>query len=115
MSLRPLLGLLVKPFHVGLELGAVHPPDTAASDLDGGELTGSDQGVDLGDAHRQVCGHVFKSEESGLDLGFTVAGAGVGLGHLATIAPDQLEYLHLASFAAVCCEWAAPTGDRRCR
>lgn len=115
MSLRPLLSLLVKTLHIGLELGAVDAPYAPSSDLDGRELSRPDQGVDLGHADGQVSRHIFQSEEPGLDVGSAVAGAGVGLGHLVTIAPDRLGYLHLASFAAVCCEWTPARGGTSCR
>lgn len=59
MSLRPLLCLLVEAFDVGIELGPVHAPDTPPADLDGGELAGTNQRVDLRHAHRQVSRHVL--------------------------------------------------------
>lgn len=115
MSLRPFLSLLVKALDVGLELRPVDTPHAPPSDLDRRELSGADQGVDLGNADREIRRYVFQSEKARFDLGSAVAGAGVGLGHPATIAPDHLGYLHLASFAAVCCASAVTDGGPTCR
>lgn len=59
MSLRPFLGLFVQPLDVGLQLGAVHAPNPAATDLYGGQLARADERIDLGYADRQVCSYVL--------------------------------------------------------
>ena len=106
MSFRPLLGLLVQPLHVGLELAPIDTPDPTTPDLDGRKLTGANQRVHLRDADRQVNRHVVEGQKTRLYLGSTIAGAtGIRSGHRPTIAPDHDRYLHLASFAAVCCHW----------
>ena len=106
MSLGPLLRLLVKSLHVGLQLATVHAPDAATADLDRGELPGANQRIDLRNAYRQIDRHIVKGEETRLYLGSAVAGfTGLSSGHRSTIAPDHDRYLHLAAFAAVCRHW----------
>ena len=63
VSLRPFVGLMVEAFDVRLELQAIDPPDAPTPDLDRGELTRPHQRIDLGDAHVEVVGHVFKRHE----------------------------------------------------
>ena len=106
MSLRPLLGLLVQPLHIGLELPPIDAPDPAAPDLDGWKLSGANQRVHLRDADRQVDRHIVEGQKARLYLRFAIAGAaGLRSGHRPTIALDHGRYLHLAAFAAVCCHW----------
>lgn len=68
MRLSPVLGLFVELVHVRLELFPVYPPDAAPADLDGRELTRTDQRVHLRDAHAEVRGDVLEREEARLDL-----------------------------------------------
>ena len=68
MSLSPLLGLIMEPLDVGLELVAVNAPDAPASDLDRGQAPGPDQRVDLGNAHAQIRGDVLEGQEPRLHL-----------------------------------------------
>lgn len=62
-------GILMKPVDVGVELRSIDPPHAAPSDLHGRELTGSNEGIDLRDAHIQVCGDIFQSKQARLDTG----------------------------------------------
>ncbi len=59
MLLRPLLGFLMKPLDVLIQLVLVHSPDAAASDLDRRQLARPDQRIDLGNRDAQVGGHVL--------------------------------------------------------
>lgn len=68
MGLGPLGGLLLEAFEPGVELVLVDPPEAAAPDLDGGELAGADQGVDLGGADVEVGGEVVEGEVTRLDV-----------------------------------------------
>ena len=67
MLLRVLLRFLMGSLDVCLELLSVYAPDTTAPDLDGRELAGSHERVDLGDAHAQVSGHVLERHEARFD------------------------------------------------
>lgn len=69
MSLGPLLRLLVEPLDVCLELVAVYPPHTAATDLDGWEFSIPDERVDLRDADIQVNGHIIEGQKARLSNG----------------------------------------------
>jgi hypothetical protein len=104
MFFRPFLGFFMKTVEVSVQLGAVDPPDPSPAQLDGRHLAGPDQGIDLGNADAQVCGHVLQSQESRLETG----GGGLGAfrsalrrGHRPTIAPGNDRSLDLVPFAAV--------------
>jgi hypothetical protein len=94
MRSGPLLGLVVEPFHVGLQLTFVDPPLTAAADLYGGELTGSDEGVSLGDAHVEVDRDVLEFQEPRLDSRGRLPRRGSSrAAHEAILASDRPEYV----------------------
>jgi len=90
MILGPLLGFLVKPVDVVVQLAPVDAPHPTAPDLDRRQLAGANQAVDLGDAHAQKCRHLVEGEEALLDLG-----------HRTTIAVVGVGYLNLSLFALV--------------
>jgi len=82
MIFGPLLGFLMKPVDVIVQLTPVDTPHTAAPDLDRRQLAGADQAVDLGDAHSQKCRHLVEGEEALFDLGHRTTIAVVGVGYL---------------------------------
>lgn len=59
MILGPLLGFLVKPLDVLLQLPSVDAPYASAPDLDRRQLSGPHQRVHLGDADAQIDRHVL--------------------------------------------------------
>ena len=103
--LRPGLGLFVQPFHVGLELPSIDPPDAAAPDLDRGEITRTDERVDLGDAHAEIRRHVVEGEKAGL-YRRALRGA-VLLRHRVKLPPDCDRFIYLNAFAYVCARESA--------
>lgn len=68
MRLGPGLGFLVEPLDIGLQLIAVDPPHTSSPQLDARKITGANERVGLRNAHIQVRGDVFESQEPGLGL-----------------------------------------------
>lgn len=66
VSFCPLLGFLMKPFDVGLELCPIDPPNAAASYLDRRETPGSNERIDLRAAHIKKLSNIFKSHEARL-------------------------------------------------
>ena len=100
MCFSPRLGLFVQLLDVDLELLSIDSPYSAAPDLDGGELAGPDQCVDLRDAHAQISGDVVEREEAGLDLGTRLFGRRLPW-HGARITADNDGYMVLALFATV--------------
>lgn len=100
MRLSPLLSFLLQPLDVSVELLAVHPPDTSASDLDGGQLGRADEGIDLRDADAQVGRNVFQREEAGLYLRTRLFGRR-GAWHRPRITGNSDGCMDLALFAAV--------------
>lgn len=104
MFLRPGLGLLVKTVEVGVELIAIDPPYAPASQLDSRQITGTNERINLRDAHGEVGRNVLEGEEARLQrLGSGLGAFGRALcgGHLPTIAPANDRYLDLFPFAAV--------------
>jgi hypothetical protein len=99
----PYLGLLVEPVHEGLQLVAIDAPDTPAADLDRGELARSDERVDLGDAHAEICGDVVKGQKARLYLGAPgpLVTRRIPVGHDIRISAIGRGYMDLASFALV--------------
>jgi hypothetical protein len=67
VRLSPLLGLLLQPFDIGVELATVDPPYPPATKLDPRQLTGSHERVGLRSADVQVRRDVLESEEAGFD------------------------------------------------
>lgn len=65
--LGPRAGFFVEPRDVRLELLAVDAPDPAATDLDRGEASATDQGIHLGHADAEVGGYIFEGQKPGLD------------------------------------------------
>jgi hypothetical protein len=65
----PLVGFDVKSLDVGIELFPIDAPDPTPADLDGRELTGSNERIDLRDADVQVRRYVLERQEPGLDPG----------------------------------------------
>jgi hypothetical protein len=103
VGLRPLVGLVMEPLDVGLELRFVHSPHTAAPDLDGRELAGANEGVDLGHADAEIGRNVFQGQETRLDgaPSTTTGPLAVCRVHLAKLAPPDEGGLDLTLFAAV--------------
>jgi len=84
MSARPLLGLLVEPFDVRLELLLVDAPHAAAPDLDGRQGPRANQRVGLRDADVQEGGYVVERQEARLDddpLRWGVPSGDLGFSH----------------------------------
>lgn len=102
MLLRPLLGFLMKPLDVLIELVLVHPPDAAAADLDRRKLARPDQRIDLRNRDAQVSGHVFERDEARLDVRSAFSLCRFAPCHDPKIASVGPGYLYLESFAAVC-------------
>jgi hypothetical protein len=67
MTSSPVAGLFVLALDKGIELPTVHAPHTAAPELDGGEVTRSDEGVGLRNADAEVRRHVVERKETGFD------------------------------------------------
>jgi hypothetical protein len=63
VGLGPLLGLLMEPLDIGLELPSIDPPDASAADLDRRKVARSDERIDLGHAHVEVIGDIFERHE----------------------------------------------------
>jgi len=105
MFFGPFLSLLMEFVQVSIQLIPIYPPYAPAPQLDGGEAAGTDQGIDLRNAHAQIVGHVFEREESRLQSRlsclFSALGSALGGGHRLKIAPAGGRYLDLASFAPV--------------
>ncbi len=59
----PILRAVVELVEPALEAMAVNPPDAAAADLDGGEVTASHEGVDLRLAHVEQRRYVARGQE----------------------------------------------------
>ena len=78
MRLGPFARLLQQALDVFVELTAVDPPHAAPTDLDGGQLAGAHQRVDLGVTHVEIACRLVEGEEAGLHLdralGLRVAG-----------------------------------------
>jgi hypothetical protein len=103
MALGPRPGLFVEPVDVDLQLLAIDAPHTPATELDGREVAGPHQCVDLRNADVEVGGHVLESQEARLH---DRSGPTVVLGrrwaiHPRTIAPGAVGYRYLTLFAAV--------------
>lgn len=96
MVLRPLLGFLVEPLDVLLQLPSIDTPHAPAPDLDRRQLAGAHERINLGNADTQIGRHIVQSQKARLDLG-----------HSRTIAADGDGYLNLRTFALV---WRALAG-----
>ena len=104
MFLGPGLSFFMESIQVGVELIPVDPPHAPAPELDGRQVSRTNQGIDLRNADTQVIGYVFERQVSRLESGLCWLGAlGSALrrGHLPKIAPGEGRYLDLVSFAAV--------------
>lgn len=63
----PVLGLLVEPFDIGLELVPVHSPYPAPADLDAGQLVRAHKGINLLDTDREIRRDVLQREKPRLE------------------------------------------------
>lgn len=108
MLTGPFVRFFVKLVEVGIQLAAIDPPDSSATDLDCRKTSRSNERIDLGNADTQVCGHVLQSQIARLDLGLTGLCAALCSfrrtlrgRHAGTIAPGAVRYLDLMPFAPV--------------
>ena len=104
MIAGPLLRVLMQSLQVGIELPPVHPPDPSAPDLDRGQITRADQGVDLWNAHAQVGRNVLQGHEARFYARRSRLRAlrrTLLRGHVGKIAPYDVESMDLFLFAPV--------------
>lgn len=80
---------LVKTIDVCIEPLSVDPPDPASPDLDGRQLAGADERVDLRHADIEESRHVGESKESGLGNGpVSIFAAGLLVAHWRNLSPQ---------------------------
>ena len=105
MFFSPSFRLGLQAIDVLVQLFAVDTPDAAPADLDSRQVAGSDEGINLRNAHGQVSRDVFEGQKARFEsrsrgaptLVRTVPGR-----HVGKIAPGGRGNLDLSLFARVC-------------
>lgn len=87
-----LRGLFVHPVDERIELATVDTPDPSATELESGQLSRTDQGVDLSHAHVEHDRRIFQRQEPGLDARRPVTWGDLVLGHAQSVAEVSVSF-----------------------